>query len=274
MPIIIISRLSYTSGEAIAHGLASRLGYECLADEVFPEAASRSGIPVGKLRQALEEAPSLFGMAPSARKRLIAHLQAALLRRLLPDNVVFHGPFAHCLVQGISHVLKVRVFAHVQDRVALKVKQEGGSTREAGKAIVATDRARLLLAKLAFGVDDDDPSLFDLVLNTSQVDPETAIGLIAETVGHKRYQPMTYSQKCLENLELSQRARAALVDLDPEVVVQAESGQLRIRTRSAGRGKARRLAQIRERVATLSGVSGVEVETVADLLDHLTGSFR
>jgi hypothetical protein len=193
---------------------------------------------------------------------------------LLPDNVVFHGPFAHCLVQGISHVLKVRVFAHVQDRVALKVKQEGGSTREAGKAIVATDRARLLLAKLAFGVDDDDPSLFDLVLNTSQVDPETAIGLIAETVGHKRYQPMTYSQKCLENLELSQRARAALVDLDPEVVVQAESGQLRIRTRSAGRGKARRLAQIRERVATLSGVSGVEVETVADLLDHLTGSFR
>jgi cytidylate kinase len=274
MPIVIFSRLPFTSSEAIAHNAASRLGFECLDQEVFQEAAQRSGFSEAHLRRAFEEAPSLFGMSLATRKRAVAHVGAALSRRLLRDNVVYHGPFGHFLIQGVAHVLKVRIHAQLADRVALKVKRDGGSTQEAEKFISRIDRERLLLARMVFGAEDDDPNLFDLVVNTSQVDPETAVGIIAETVQHKRYQAMTYSQRCLENLELSYRARAALVELDPDVAVQAENGQVRVRTKASGRSKEGRVAAIRERIGKLEGVRTVEVEVVEDFLDRLAGSLR
>ncbi len=271
MPCIMISRLSYSSGKAIAHKAASHLGYECIDQEVFQKAAAESGVSEAKLARAFQEPPSFFGMSPAVRRCSIAHVSAALARRLLGDNVVYHGSFGHLLIPGISHVLKVRIFAPRQDRIATKIKRETGiSAGEAERVILRRDKQRIKLARLVFKVDDDDPTPFDLMINTSQMDEDTAVGVISGAVKLKRYQPMTYSLRSMENLELSVRVRAFLTDLDPDVKVQAENGNLRLRSRV---GK-KRLAEMRQRVSNLEGVKGVEVDAVEDIFGQLAGGAR
>ena len=265
MPCITISRISYTSGRAIAHNAASDLGYDLIDREIFQDASAVSGIPEATLFSAFEEPPSFFGMSRATRKRSIAHVSAALAKRMLKDNVVYHGPFGHVLIPGVSHVLKVRIFAQREDRVANRVKREAGVTAgEAEKTLLKEDRQRASLAKQVFGVDDEDTNLFDLLVNTSQVDVDTAVEIITNTVKLSRYQPMTYSIRCMENLELSLRARAGLVELDPDVEVEVDNGNVRVRSRVRGVVGKKKLSEMRQRVAALEGVKAVEIETVED----------
>jgi cytidylate kinase len=248
-----------------------QLGYECVEQEVFQQAAVESGIEEAKLWRAFREPPSFFGPSIAARKRSVVHVAAALAKHMLKDNVVYHGPFGHILIPGISHVLKVRIFAQREDRVATKVKREG--TVSAGaveKALLREDKQRRALAKLVFNVDDDDANLFDLVINTSQVDVETATDIIAGTVKLKRYQPMTYSVRCMGNLELSLRTKASLIDLDPDLDVEADNGNIRIRTRARGK----KLAAMRQQAAAFQGVKSVEVESVEDSFGRIAGGLR
>jgi cytidylate kinase len=242
------------------------LGYELLDEEVFREASSASDLPEDKLLSAFREPPAFFGMSAAARKRSIAYVSAALAKRLLKDNVIYHGPFGHALVPGVSHVLKVRIVADREDRVATKVKREADvSEAAAEKALQREDKQRSTLAKQVFGVDDGDTDPFDLVINTSQVDVETATEIIVNAVKRDRYQPMTYSMRCMERLELALRTRASLVGIDPDVEVEAESDHLRIRTRLRSEGKQRAM---REKAVEVEGVEKVEMEVLEDSLSR------
>jgi cytidylate kinase len=246
--------------------VAASLGYELLDQEIFREAASASDVPEDKLLSAFREPPGFFGMSSAVRKRSIAHVSAALVKHLLKDNVVYHGPFGHLLVPGVSHVLKVRIVAQREDRVATKIKRETNlSETDADKALLREDKQRSTLAKQVFGVDDEDTDPFDLIINTSQVDVDTAAEIIVNTVKRDRYQPMTYSMRCMERLELALRTRASLVGIDPNVEVQVESDHLRIQTRLRSDGKQRTM---REKAAELEGVQKVEMEVLEDSLSR------
>lgn len=270
MSIICISGYPYTSSSAIAELVAARLGYECLSGTVvFEEAAAQSGIPVARLQKAFEEAPSLFSMSSAARKKCIAHVQAALSARLLTDNLVHDGAFGHLLIQGVSHVLKARIAANLEDRIARLAGEAGCSAQEARKRVLRADSQYLAVCRQVFGAgDDDDTTLFDLVINASETGEEAAADTIAEMSRQKRYQPMTYSLRVMKNLELSHRLKALLSDLDPEVDVTSEDGKVQIRTKSPGRGKQRRLEEIKHRVEKLEGVAEVTVIPVEDTMDR------
>jgi cytidylate kinase len=275
MSIVVISKLSYTKGEVIAQKVASQLGYKCIDQEILQDASQRSQVPIEKIRKAVTEAPSLLGMSLAARRRSIAHLQAAICARLLEDNVVYHGPLGHLLVKGVTHVVNVRILASKEERVAHKIKLEGCDLKDAEKAISKEDKHRLSIARDLFGVkDDDDGGAFNLVVNTSEMEMDTAARIIAETANHERYKPMTYSLRCMKDLELSSRLKALLIDLDPDIAVQAKKGDVRIRTKVSGRAKVKRSKEIQRRIEGQDGVTQVEVETVADLADQIDRRLR
>lgn len=268
MPIVTISELSYASGETIGRRAASELGYDLVDQEdVFQEASKRSGIQPEKIHRAFYGPPSMFGTSLAQSKRCVAHVQAALCARLLEDNVVYHGPFGHLLIDGVSHVVAVRVLASREDRIANKVKSEGCSSKEAEKTISRDDKQRLSVARDVFRADDDDSGLFNLVINTSEMEVDTAIKTIVETTRQERYKAMTYSLQLMRDLELSYRVKASLVDLDPDVVVQAGKGAVKIRTKASGRAKEKRIKEIESRAEGLEGIAKVEIEAVADLAD-------
>ncbi len=274
MPVVMISKLSHARGGEVAETAASKLGYDCIDKEVFEDASRKSGIPAEKIRKALTDGPSLLGMSLATRNRCVAHAQAALCGRLLEDNVVYHGPFGHLLVRGVPHVLNVRVQAPKENRAALLAEKEGSDSRKAQKAVSKDDKQRLSIAEQVFGADDDDQGLFNLVIDTSEMEAEEAAELVAKEAKEDRYKPMTYSIQCMRDLELSSRVRAALVELDPHVVVQADKGAVRVRTRTSGRPKKGRLDEIRRKAEEQDGVKEVDVETVTDLADLIARRSR
>ena len=274
MPLISISRLPYTRGEAIARGVSSRLGYRCINEEVFQDAARRSGIPQAKLEKAFREAPVFFGMSRTARRRCAAHVRTALAAYFMQDNVVYHGPFGAHLIHDVSHLLRVRIDAALEDRIALKMERDACSAPQARRAILRQDQARQVLADALFSARDDDNRLVDLTISTSSMDVEAAVGVIVETIGQRGYQPMTYSVGRLRAEDLSNRVRLSLLDLDSEVEVRSVGGHVTVRLKSSGLIKSRRIRVARERAGKIDGVKDVKVEVVEDVLDRIVGGHR
>ena len=60
MPIITISRGSYSKGKAVAEKVAQKLGYECISRDIILEASEEFNVPEIKLIRAIHDAPGIL----------------------------------------------------------------------------------------------------------------------------------------------------------------------------------------------------------------------
>ena len=148
-------------------------------------------------------------MSSKLRNRYLAYIQESVLSEFLKGNLVCQGLAAHLYVLGISHVLRVRVLSDVEKRIQ-QIASEGGISLEKAKKILDTQKkVRQRWSLDAFRLDETDPSQFDLVISLSQIDQAEAVKIITETVAYRRFEPMTYSTKCMQDLALASSVRAA-----------------------------------------------------------------
>ena len=107
MPIITISRGSYSRGKDVAEKLARELGYECVSREIILEASEQFNIPEIQLLEAVRNAPSILDRFRFGKERYVAYVRAALLRYVQRDNVVYHGFAGHFFLQQVppAHLL-------------------------------------------------------------------------------------------------------------------------------------------------------------------------
>src|SRR5271157_4829439 len=139
MAIITISRGSYSKGKEVGEKVAQKLGYQCYAREVILEASKEFNIPEIKLVKAIHDAPSILERFSYGKEKFIAYFQAALLKCLRRDNVVYHGLAGHFYVRGVSHVLKVRIIADMKDRIQIVMDREKISSYESALALLKKD---------------------------------------------------------------------------------------------------------------------------------------
>mgnify|MGYP001766726240 CR=1 FL=1 len=118
MAIITISRGSYSKGKEIAEKTAEKLGYQCIAREVLLEASKEFNIPEIMLRGAIHDAPSILERFTYGREKYISFVQAAFLRCVRRDNVVYDGLAGQFFLRGISHAVKVRIIADMDRKMA------------------------------------------------------------------------------------------------------------------------------------------------------------
>jgi len=274
MSVIIISSDSYKTGQEIAQSAAQILGYKELGRELLDKVASKHGLPQEKLTQAMDEGPAFMGLSSKMCHRYLAYIQEATLSELLQDNVVCHGLAAHLYVLGVSHTLRVRVLSDPEKRAQQVTAQGGLSLEKAKKFLDRQKKARRRWSMETYHLDETDPSQYDLVISLSQIDSDEAVKIIAETVAYRRFQPMSYSIKCLEDLELASRVRAALLDRFPDVRVRANRGTLVVETTALRREKQKRARAIKEMACELPGVEYVEVHVINDIFRQAAESFR
>src|SRR5438132_14057186 len=74
-----------------------------------------------------------------------------------------------------------------------------------------SDRERAARVKFLYQLDVDDPSLYDLVLNTERFTVEKGAGLIRETLRDERFQSIELGRREVVDLSLAALARAALM---------------------------------------------------------------
>ncbi|PIU32433.1 MAG: histidine kinase, partial [Syntrophobacteraceae bacterium CG07_land_8_20_14_0_80_61_8] len=162
MAIITISRGSFSHGAEVAERVAERLGYQCISREVLLDASERFHIPEMKLVQAIHDSPNILQRFQFGKQAYIAYIQWALAQRVRSGRAVYHGFAGHLLLPRIPHVLRVRILASMEQRVAAKMAQARISEREALAVINKDDEERRKWSKALYGVDPRDSSLYDL----------------------------------------------------------------------------------------------------------------
>jgi cytidylate kinase len=257
MSIITISRGSYSRGKEVAEKVAAALGYECLSRDILLEASDQFNIPEIKLIRAIHDAPSILERFTYGKERYVAYIKAALMKHVQKDNVVYHGLAGHFFLRDIPHVLKVRIIADLEDRVAEEMKRENISAAEAQYILKKDDDERRRWGIQVYGVDTWDPMLYDMVLHIKSITVDCAVELILQAVNYPCFSTTSQSQKILDDLTLAARIQAALVEEFPSAKVSAQEGEIFVDIKANLVEEQEVIARVR-RIA--SNVAGIEVK--------------
>jgi cytidylate kinase len=232
MSIITISRGSYSRGKEVAEKLAEKLGYRCLSRDILLKASQQFNIPEIQLIRAIHDAPSILDRFTFGKENYVAFIRAELLKQAQKDNMVYHGLAGHFFLQGIPHVLKVRIIADLEDRVQEEMRRENISEKEAREVLLKDDNERRKWSLHLWGIDTHDAHLYDIVLHIQTISVADAVSIISDTVGLPHFQTTPQSQKILDDLVLAAEVKVALVDEFPTVKVAAKDGELLVSLKS------------------------------------------
>ena len=187
MAIVTISRGTFSGGSRLASCLGTALGYRVISREVLAEAAQEYGVLEETLLEGLRDAPSFWERFRDDRRVYLTVITAAACRIVRDDNVVYHGHAGHFLLPDLDHVLRVRVIAPLRVRAGEAMASHGFDQHEAEEYIRRLDEQRASWTRFLYGVDWQDPTLYDIVLNLEKITIEAACRLIAELVGRREF---------------------------------------------------------------------------------------
>ncbi len=268
MSIIIISSDSRNVEEEMAKRVADAKGFDIVDCRVLEDVAKDCNVDPGILEKALENTPSILKKMPQARWRYyLSCIEAEVLERLRRDNVVCWGVAAHLYVIGVSHAMKVRLISGSARRAASIAELQGTSMNIARRWVDDEEKRRKKWSLSAYGIDETSPSIYDLVINLDQIDPDEAVGTIIEAVGYRKFRPVTYSVKCLSDLAIAARVRAELLRSMKDIRVQARDGTVIVFVKGSGREKVKKSRAIKEIAGKIDGVSFVEVHVKRNITD-------
>jgi CMP/dCMP kinase len=194
--IITISREYGASGRAVTHGLAERLGYRLLDEDLPVVVAARLGTSpemvegieyrqVGfgqRLLRSLSTAmPEAFQPAPEVED-LTAETQREIVRLINEaadaDDVIVVGRLGNIILQDRSNVLRVFLTAPLPWRIAQIMSALGLGEAAARSEVARVDGGRRHHARDQFDFDWGDPHYYDLVIDVSHFGVDGAIALI------------------------------------------------------------------------------------------------
>jgi cytidylate kinase len=247
-------------GMKLAELVAERLGYECVAREILLEGSERFGVPETKLLRAIHDAPSVLErLVYGDKEKFVAYIQAVLLRHLQKDNVVYHGLAGQFFLQGVSHVLKVRVVADTENRIQTVMDRDNVPRDRAAAILKYDDSERLKWSQSLYGIDSRDPSLYDMVLRIQKLTVEDAAEMISHAAGLEHFRTTPESQQIMNDRVLAAEVKAVLVGVQSDVKVWASSGAVRVAAKTqAGKMDALR-GKLEEAAHNVEGVQSVEI---------------
>lgn len=96
-------------------------------------------------------------------------------------NVVIVGRGGSIILRSMPNVLRVGTVARLEDRIAGIMDRDRIDREQAEKTLTDRDMARAYYFKRYFDIDDpDDPELYHLVINTSDIDMDYACDLVTD----------------------------------------------------------------------------------------------
>jgi cytidylate kinase len=281
MSVITISRTSYSPAKELAEKVAQQLGLECISTEVLAEASEEFHVPEIKLLRAIRDAPSILDQFTFEKEKYITYIQAALLNHFRKGNVVYHGLAGHYFVREISHVLKVRIVGNTEDRVKLVLQREevfaraarameriasrrtryprrrrATSKAKALRILEQSDEAQNKWGLHLYGIDTNDPSLYDLMIRLEEFSIDDATNMICVAAGLDRFQTTAQSQQAMDDLVLAARVKANLIGRHPRVNVSANKGRIYIGLVGTS---SREVKEIQETVGRIPGVEKIDI---------------
>lgn len=264
MPIITISRGSFSGGKMLAESLAQRLGYRCIDRDQIIQKAAAWGVSQDELRMALEKPPTFLGQSQQTKYIYLAFIQAALTQEVRTGNAIYHGLAGHLLLGRGPHVLRTRIIAPMEFRVGKVQERLKCNRSEAIAYIEKMDGDRRKWTQFLYGVDWRDASLYDMVVNLEQMNLEEACDLICSAARLKCFEFTPESQRAIDDLTKASWVKANLAmnpatsDLQLEIV--AQGGVVTVKGDIVSPDQARKIGGI---VRAVPGVEEVHLDRLA-----------
>jgi cytidylate kinase len=204
MRAVTIAREYGSGGGEIATRLAKRLGWQLIDHAIVERVASEIGTSLqeaevhdehiqGMISQALNSLlylnPSVMASAPpeaflsdEAYRDVFSRVVRAAAAR---GHVVIVGRASQVLLAKLRDVLRVRVIASFEKRVVYVMQREGVDYHTAVSRIHKKDHERTSYVEREYHHKPENAHLYDLVLNTSLLDLESAVDIIVFTLQQK-----------------------------------------------------------------------------------------
>ena len=201
MAVLSISRQFGAGGRTLAEKVSLRLGYDFVDDELVLHVAKAAGVPDERIR-GMERKPDrdlkrvvaglfssrvidgLVGNAVSGMS-VPELFHQAILETADRGDVVILGRGSQFVLPNEAHILKVLLISPERDRIDFMRVIHGMPESEAQRAVREWERSRKAFLRKFSAKDPNDPSLYDLVINTGRVGMGEAVELVSELVGSR-----------------------------------------------------------------------------------------
>jgi hypothetical protein len=199
--VVCISHTSGAGGEEVGRLVAARLGFLYADEEVIARAAERSGIDpeavadeerrksfFANLMETMAYGGSVTGAPPIATDEVPSESVRGFIREAIRE-IAEHGKaviVAHAASYAVSadeRQLRVLVTAPRDTRAKRLAQAEGLSDLEAVRVLKRSDAGRVDYLKRFYGVGEELPIHYDLVVNTEALSPEQAAELVVRAAG-------------------------------------------------------------------------------------------
>lgn len=178
MAVITVSREFGNQGDAIALGLAKKLGYAIVDKALLLKLLGEYGMV--DFERFYESSHSAFDRLDRENKDKVQILNQAIEAFAHQDKVIIQGRGGFAVMQGYADVLNVLVKAPFERRVA-EIMRRQKLTFEAAEAItLQNDKARTSFLQTYYGVSTAETYSFDLMIDSSVVTVEAAIDALAD----------------------------------------------------------------------------------------------
>jgi cytidylate kinase len=186
-PYISISRELGSGGAEIAYRLAEKLGWQHYDREIIETIATQTQVRTELIDRFDEHLQSeldtylrnLFTSQLLDNTHYLYHLTKVLVSVAQYGNAVILGRGANFILPPETG-LRARVVAPLEVRRQRLMQEYGYDEKKAMHVIVERDKERHDFLQHNFHCKPDDPCLYDVVINTGQIDSEAAAEFIIQ----------------------------------------------------------------------------------------------
>lgn len=172
MGVITVSRQIGSEGTFIAKRVAEQLGLSFIDKEDIEKVMHAYGFSA--FEEVYNTRPGFWERFDLQRSVTIDFLLSTMRSFAKVGNVVLLGRGGFGLFQGYTDILNVRLKAPLAVRLERKQREYGGTDEHARKALIEQELIRTSFVQTDLQYNQNDASLFDLVVDTAIVPPETA----------------------------------------------------------------------------------------------------
>ena len=173
--IYTISRQYGSGGSSFAKLLAAQTGYPLVWREVINQAAREIGSP--EVALAMIDELDLFDITPDETTSLayIESVRKIMFEFAEKGNQIIVGRASQMVLSDFPDVLRIRIIAGKQTRIENVCKSKHVNPIAAAAQIEQSDLLRARYLEKFYHVDWNNPSLYDLIINTDHISIEKAV---------------------------------------------------------------------------------------------------
>ncbi len=234
MPVIALTQGMGSLAQDVAEQLAAELQLATLQHEVAERVAEKMHVSRSLINRLRAGKAGAIERLRADRHAMALYTAEEVLDAAAKGNVVIRGWGATQLLRSVPHIPCIRIMRPFDKRVQWLMEQIDTDDRSIAEAeIRRSDEANASRMHQQFGVQWNEPVLFDMVLNTDRLSVDSCVQLIRTLLARPEFAETDASRALLQGLALSAHVRAALRAHEPthgvDITIDCQDGQVTLR---------------------------------------------